>query len=197
MIKGIRFSRLFLLSLAFVVFFADHAGALGRKPRLDAGKLVIPGELAAKTLPEPESEGAKLFSRFCSQCHNLPNPKMYSSDEWPMMFNRMMSHAKSMAGIRKEIVVPDNEERDKIVTYLKRNGLKAISLEDPYLKNIEAFQYVWFCSTCHALPDPAQHSASEWKAVIERMERYRKEQDREPMTESEKEKILKFLTKVR
>ncbi len=192
-----RFLRCLFFTLSLAGLLSDHAGAMGRRPGEEPKRLVIPGGLAAKSLPEPESRGARLFSRHCSQCHNLPNPKMYSSDEWPMMFNRMMSHARSMASIRGDITVPADDERESIVDYLRRNGLRAISPDDPYLKTPEAFQFVWFCSTCHALPDPSLHRAAEWESVIERMEGYRKEQKREGMTESEKEKILKFLTRVR
>ncbi len=194
------FNVLCVLIVAVCILFlsSDPADALGRKPpgegKRPFQRLVIPGELGAKELPEPESDGARLFARFCSQCHNLPNPKMYSTDEWPFMFNRMIAHARTMQSLEEGFVVPDEDEKERIIEYLKRNGLRALPEDHISIKTPKAFQFVWFCSTCHSLPDPSQHTSEEWKKVVDRMERYRTRQGREAMTESEKRNILEFLT---
>ncbi len=194
-----------IASLIVLIFLAaGPTGAMGKKSpgdiKGDAGeikirKLVIPGGFAAGDLPEPESRGAKLFGRYCSQCHNLPTPKMHSTDEWPVMFERMLGHLRIMGGRMPGVKVPVGEERDAIVSYLKRHGLKALSEDDPALKSEGAFQLLWFCSICHSPPDPAQHTSEEWRGVVERMEGYRRLQGRQDLTASEKEALIKFLSR--
>ncbi|HHL39261.1 MAG TPA: hypothetical protein ENJ37_02030 [Deltaproteobacteria bacterium] len=179
------------------------AGAMSRRPggtaeetpteRL-AGerRLVIPGGLAARRLPEPQSEGARLFSRYCGQCHNLPNPKMHSVVEWPSMFEEMMAHARSLGAVRPGIETPGERARNEIVSYLRRHGMKSLSDDDPALSGEGAFTFIWFCSTCHALADPAQHDLREWRDVIERMNGYRRSMGRPVMTPSDMDAIVEF-----
>ena len=49
------------------------------------------------TLPEPESPGAKLVKKFCSDCHAPPSPKVHTAKEWPNVIYRMQEHRRMNA----------------------------------------------------------------------------------------------------
>ncbi len=72
-------------------------------------KSISPG-----AIPAPESKEAVYFKKTCSQCHALPDPKLFTADEWPGIVDRMQGYAKSMG--KKEIT---NGEKKEIVEYLK------------------------------------------------------------------------------
>ena len=159
--------------------------------------VIIPEGLTNKEIPEPESKGGGLYIKYCSQCHNLPNPAMYSSDEWGSVFDRMVGHATILGGAMKGIILLPPGAKEDIITYLQRNGLKSLPKDSPVLKDTGAFQFLWFCSTCHAIPNPASHTSEEWKGVVKRMNNNRKHWGRPEMTSGEMEEILKFLAKER
>jgi hypothetical protein len=146
-------------------------------------------------MPEPESMGGSLFKKYCSQCHNMPNPVMLSGSEWPLAFERMVRHARAIGAAYEGIALPTEQEKREIIIYLQRNGLKALPEDDPSLKETEAIQFLWFCSTCHALPDPALHTSDEWKKVVEKMNENRTGSGRPPMSKKAIEKVLEFLSK--
>src|SRR5262245_66506533 len=41
---------------------------------------ILPPSIEPRDLPEPQSQGARLTSRYCVQCHYLPNPHMHTPD---------------------------------------------------------------------------------------------------------------------
>jgi len=70
-------------------------------------------------LPDSESQGAKLFVRVCSECHQLPDITQHTEDEWPGVVKRMEGHMQTM-GQR----VITRQERDEITGYLGKNARK-------------------------------------------------------------------------
>ncbi len=179
-------------------FLIGQLYAMGKKPQQGEGKakgVLIPEGLTEKEIPEPGSRGGTLFTKYCSQCHNLPNPAMYSNDEWRNMFERMVSHAATIGSTMKGIVLPDMGEKEEIIVYLQSHGLKVLIKGSPALKDPDAFQFFWYCSTCHAAPDPTIHAPEEWKKVVTRMNNHRKHWGRPEMASSEMEEIVKFLSK--
>ena len=194
-----KYLNLILIFISLIPFlFNGQVSAMGKKLLEGEGRhkmVIIPEGLTDKEIPEPENKGGKLFITYCSQCHNLPNPAMYSSDEWQIVFDRMVGHATIIGGAMKGIILPSPGAKEDIITYLQRNGLKALPKDSPALKDIGAFQFLWFCSTCHAIPDPASHTSEEWKGVVKRMNNNRKHWGRPEMTSGEMEEILKFLAK--
>lgn len=205
-----RYAILILTILFLTSIFYGEVFPLGKKPQeqdkegiirniiIQDGKIrkiIIPKGISEKEqIPEPESKGGSLFIIYCSQCHNLPNPVMYSRDEWSMVFERMLEHARSIGATMKGIELPTGRGKEEIITYLRRNGLKALPRDDPSLKRPDAFQFVWFCSTCHAPPNPTFHTPEEWKKVIKKMNANRKRFGRPMMTKTEMEEVLNFLT---
>lgn len=58
--------------------------------------------VAAKT-------GVQLWAENCQRCHNTPSPSSFSPEQWETIGMHMQSRA-----------LLTNEERDKIVTFLKQ-----------------------------------------------------------------------------
>lgn len=52
-----------------------------------------------------------------------------------------------------------------------------------------------YCSQCHAVPDPKQHTAAEWSGVMKRMQRYMHQQGRPLPGDGDEQKILRYLGK--
>jgi len=50
-----------------------------------------------------------------------------------------------------------------------------------------------FCTGCHQLPNPGQHTARQWPQVIERMQTYMQQQRRRLPNSSEVKLILQYL----
>lgn len=44
-----------------------------------------------------EKPGAKEYTTYCSQCHQLPDPQMHTSEEWPKVTSRMAKHMNTMS----------------------------------------------------------------------------------------------------
>jgi len=160
-------------------------------------RVVIPGGLTADQLPDPQSKGAALLASYCGQCHNLPSPKMHSTGDWPMRFEKMMDHAMLMAGTSPDVRIPVDKEKKELVSYLEKNGFRGLPANSLLRGEPQAFSVMWFCSVCHAMPDPDQFPAKEWGKIVDRMNSYRKKQGREEMSNSDRKEVINFLVKVR
>jgi mono/diheme cytochrome c family protein len=169
------------------------------------GQVPIPGGLTADTLPDARSTGARLYAAYCSQCHNLPSPRMHAKTDWPKHFEKMLDHVKLLAGVDSDIKMPAGNDKQEIISYLQSNGFIGLAEYGPLLTEPEGFNVAWYCSACHAVPDPIQFpakgatqlSAKEWHLVVDRMNTYRKNQGREMLSDADKELVVKFLTKKR
>ncbi len=158
---------------------------------------MLPPPMDPALLPDPNSQGARLLKRFCTQCHYLPGPGMHTATEWPAVEERMdrrmqmMSRHGMMTG---KIEAPDKQEMATILDYLRAHAQKPLAarlapaLETPAGK---AFRDV--CSQCHALPDPRQHTAKKWPGVVERMKRYMKSMGKQVPDDKTLREILGFL----
>src|ERR1041384_473230 len=51
---------------------------------------ILPPTVDPESLPAPRSEGARLISAYCVQCHYLPNPAMHSATKWKPIVERMV-----------------------------------------------------------------------------------------------------------
>ena len=68
---------------------------------------------------DKKSPGASVFMGTCMQCHNLPNPQMYTQKEWPTIVKRMRRHMKSMGKI-----IPSKKETQLTIEYLRQHAKK-------------------------------------------------------------------------
>jgi len=77
-------------------------------------------------LPEPESKGAKLVNRFCTQCHALPNPKLHSKEGWLVTIERMNTRMQWMSSNSStmNIQAPTDDELRTIIAYLETHALE-------------------------------------------------------------------------
>lgn len=139
---------------------------------------ILPPSLDAPRLPDPHSEGARLLSRYCVQCHHLPNPAMHPADKWPKVVHRMVDRMRGrgnlgalMKDMMGKVSAPGEEEIHALLGYLRRHAQQPL---DPRRYPDLATQGASFreaCSQCHDLPDPRSRSAREWPEIVARMER--------------------------
>ncbi|MFQ5536012.1 MAG: c-type cytochrome [Gemmatimonadota bacterium] len=182
--------------------------------------LQLPVGVAADALPDPDSEGARLTARYCSQCHGIPSPGMHSAQEWPATVRRMamrMEHSgrmgrmmgsRGMMGGRGMMgrwrgrmpmgmmgaESPTRVELGTILAYLQEYALKAAPAPPPdTATDPGAGLFAASCSRCHALPDPQQHTPAEWPDVVARMRRNMETMGAEPITDDEARQIVEYL----
>jgi hypothetical protein len=140
---------------------------------------ILPPTVEPQNLPAPNSHGARLLVQYCVQCHNLPNPAMHHAAKWPAVFERMVVRMRgkgNMGELMHEMMAgvqaPSEEEASVLLTYLRRNGQKALDPKKyPEIFRPEGRSFRLACEQCHVLPDPLRHTAAEWPAVVSRMER--------------------------
>ena len=134
---------------------------------------MLPLGINPASLPQPHSEGARLMQHYCTQCHGLPGPGLHTATGWPAVVARMVARERMMSDQdMMGIQAPSAKEQATLLAYLQKhaqiplNKATAKGLDTPAGRAFSAT-----CSQCHALPDPAQHTAAEWPAVVLRMQR--------------------------
>ena len=158
---------------------------------------MLPPGIRPQDLPEPESRGAKLLSTYCAQCHHLPSPRMHTAADWPRVAGRMLMRERMMAGMRgmmMQVKAPAPQDEDALLQYLKTHAMQALvpgAVPAPDSPGAGLFQQT--CAQCHALPEPKQHMASEWTAVVKRMRQNMKSMDRREITDQEARDITAYL----
>jgi hypothetical protein len=139
---------------------------------------ILPPTFEARQLPEPQSPGAQLTTRYCVQCHNLPNPAMHHAAKWPPIVDRMVLRMEGrgnmgtlMIDMMAGVTAPSAEETKTLVAYLRRHAQKPLDPKRyPDVSRPEGEAFRIACSQCHVLPDPKRHTAAEWPAVVTRMQ---------------------------
>lgn len=161
---------------------------------LAAASVGLPPEgIAPGDLPEPQSPGAKLVAKYCAQCHELPTPTAHSATDWPGVIRRMWLRMDAISE-RFHVQAPTLAERATMVAYVTRHALEVSGANLPAGPGREVFAEV--CSKCHALPDPRVHSAQDWVAVFERMERNMERMKLKPLARAQTTDILLYLQDV-
>ena len=82
-----------------------------------------------KNAPDRNSQGGKLFARYCKECHTLPSPLAHNAEEWPMVANRMFRMMDDMAGHTRNIAIPPLADQEEIIEYLKAQSSRPLSSE--------------------------------------------------------------------
>jgi predicted CxxxxCH...CXXCH cytochrome family protein len=77
---------------------------------------------AKQTLPEPESQGAQLYSKYCSNsgCHSAIPPQESSFPYWRNQYARWSATLK-----QKGMAYPSPQEDEIILAYLKKHARKS------------------------------------------------------------------------
>lgn len=153
-------------------------------------------------LPDPASPGAATFKRYCMQCHVLPSPKAHTAAEWDASLDRMVHRMRMMEREKASpwgkwmpaIAAPSEVDVVHLRGYLKENALKpAPETLTPTEKGPGGEHFARVCSQCHALPDPALHTAEEWPDVVSRMHVNMQRMGVAPPEAQERAQILAFL----
>ena len=83
----------------------------------------LPGGQAAEPLPEPSSTGAKLLTKYCTQCHAAPSPEFHAASEWAGVTARMAENMKlSNSGNGGGVKTPSDAEMQTIIGYLEKHA---------------------------------------------------------------------------
>lgn len=154
---------------------------------------MLPPGVKPDELPDPGSVGAKLFIHYCGQCHYPPSPRMHTAGEWTSVADRMFTRMAMMSGMMG-VENPSEEEKKYIAVYLRDHSLRFVSpdmLPLPESKGAVLFKTI--CSQCHALPDPASHTAQEWPTVVKRMRGNMQSMGKRSIDEKEEIEILNYL----
>lgn len=160
---------------------------------------VSPQPVDPANLPEQNSLGAQILKNQCTQCHGLVSPSQHATQDWPMIVDRMdrrmqMMAERHMGMIRHSIEPMTSAEKQALLNYLSEYSFQAANHEMLSGEQGPAVDtYVNVCSRCHALPNPAAHTAEEWAGVIERMEKNMMNLGMEPMTTGQKREIVTYL----
>ena len=81
----------------------------------------MPGEQAATPLPDPDSRGAKLVSRYCTQCHAEPSPRLHTASEWEAVTSRMETNMRNVRrGNWSGVEIPSSSEMKSILEYMQK-----------------------------------------------------------------------------
>ena len=85
-------------------------------------------------------------------------------------------------------------ERQILLGYLSRNAQEAVDpARYPDLASSEGEAFQKTCQTCHALPDPKQHTSAEGSSVVARMQGNMSHMGVERPSEAEINAVLSFL----
>lgn len=76
-----------------------------------------PTAMDAVAVIDPESPGAKVMVKYCSDCHAPPRPASHVADEWPGVVHRMQE-ARRMKGYS----LLSEHETEALVTYLQKHA---------------------------------------------------------------------------
>ncbi|UCH48775.1 MAG: hypothetical protein JSU95_02945 [Betaproteobacteria bacterium] len=80
-----------------------------------------PGGQALAPLPAPDSQGAKLVHRYCTQCHAEPSPKLHTASEWEAVTSRMeMNMQNFRRGNWRGVEIPSSAEMKSILEYMQK-----------------------------------------------------------------------------
>ena len=156
-----------------------------------SAKIALPPDgFRPADLPDANSVGAELVAKYCAQCHALPTPTAHSATDWPRVVRRMWLRMDLLPEVFR-VQTPMVGERAQLLNYLTDYALVVSGGALPAGKGRDDFANV--CSRCHALPDPGVHSAQDWVAVFQRMERNMGRMKVSPPTAEESEGILTYL----
>lgn len=150
----------------------------------------LPVGVAADELPEPDSDAAATYVEYCSACHGIPSPAAHSATDWPVVLRRMWFRTEGLPA-SYAVPVPESAERVLILNYVLDHALDVAEADLPSGPGRDLFTST--CSRCHELPDPSQHSARDWAAVVMRMRQHMVQMFRESPPQSDVQEIILYL----
>ncbi|HEX9579991.1 MAG TPA: hypothetical protein VF970_02715 [Gemmatimonadales bacterium] len=171
----------------------ESAGAADASSHLllaSASVALPPPGMGPGSLPLPGSEGAALVAKYCSMCHAMPTPSLHSATDWPSVLRRMWLRMERV-DTTFHVPVPTPGERVAMLQYMLNHAIKVAGTPLPTGPGYDAFTGT--CARCHELPDPRQHSASDWVAVVRRMGQHMQDILSQPLAQSDLQAIVLYL----
>jgi cytochrome c5 len=150
----------------------------------------LPTGVAADELPDRDSDAAATYVEYCGACHGIPSPAAHSATDWPVVLRRMWFRTEGLPA-SYNVPVPESAERVLILNYVLDNALVVASTGLPGGPGRDLFTNT--CSRCHELPDPSQHSAKDWAAVVMRMRQHMVQMLRESPPQADVQDIILYL----
>jgi hypothetical protein len=103
---------------------------------------------------------------------------MHQPEKWPAIFERMVLRMRGkgnmgelMRDMMAGVAAPDIDEAAALLAYLQKYGQRPLDpREFPAVNRREGQSFRLSCQQCHVLPDPRRHTATEWPAVVSRMQ---------------------------
>ncbi len=186
--SAMRYAAAFPVAALFVATTAAQDAAQlveqakkrwAESPRGPMLERILPPTFELHQLPERRSRGARLVVQYCVQCHNLPNPAMHHAAKWPAIFERMVLRMRGkgnlgelMQDMMAGVEAPTAAEAEILLAYLRKYSQRPLDPNTyPAVNLPEGQSFKLACQQCHVLPDPQRHKASEWPAVVARMEK--------------------------
>ncbi|MBI5461451.1 MAG: hypothetical protein HY941_04610 [Gammaproteobacteria bacterium] len=166
----IRASAILCLLLALTQTGAQANHDWGGIDVCRAYRDTAPPGIDPATLPEPQSRGAHILTRYCMQCHALTGPGRHTTEEWPAVLERMhmlMDVSRRFRGMMGSIALPDADEMRALGEYLSAHALQPLR---GIPRGAGAQAFVTACAACHTLPDPRRYTAAQWPAVVRQMQ---------------------------
>ena len=65
----------------------------------------------------PAGRGRETFALVCSRCHALPDLRVHSKDDWPIVYARMERNMERM-----KVKAPTAKQTEEVLVYLKSTG---------------------------------------------------------------------------
>jgi len=82
-----------------------------------------PGGTPETNLPDNDSQGARLVSHYCTQCHARPSPTLHSAAEWQAVISRMKMNMKNFRAANwRGVKIPSDSEFKSIIEYMQKNA---------------------------------------------------------------------------
>jgi hypothetical protein len=104
---------------------------------------------------------------------------MHQAEKWPAIFERMVVRMRGkgnmgelMHDMMAGVEAPSVAEAEILLAYLRKHAQRPLDpAKYPAVNLPEGQSFKLACQQCHVLPDPKRHTASEWPAVVARMEK--------------------------
>ncbi len=78
-------------------------------------RYLLDNALSVSRAELPSGPGRNVYTAMCGRCHELPDPRQHSRDDWPAVVIRMREHSVQMLGES-----PPQSEIQAVILYLER-----------------------------------------------------------------------------
>ncbi len=106
--------------LGTILFFVVNRHFSNKNPVIEFTEQITSPEFTKNLLEDGKSKGAQLFFNLCTQCHEAPEPNLYSSAQWDEYLIKKQASLKATQKTKPAILLPNTEEITLISTFLSK-----------------------------------------------------------------------------